>query len=82
MKKVLAGAVGIVSSVVLLGLTLVSASIYSLYLTNPGSASGWDKNLGPFGTALRQIGTLPLVLCALLFLGGVYYVIVGIKQKS
>ena len=44
--------------------------------------SGWDKNLGPFGTALRQIGTLPLVLCALLFLGGVYYVMVEIRQNS
>ena len=81
MKKILVGSVGILSSVILFGLTLVSAAIYSLYLTNSGAAGGWDTNLGPFGTALQEIGVLPLFICALLFLVGVYYIVVGSKQE-
>lgn len=82
MKKLLVGFVGIVSSVILFGLTVVSASIYSLYLTSSGGAGGWNTNLGPFGTALQEIGLVPLVICALLFLVGVYYIVVGLKEEQ
>jgi hypothetical protein len=80
-KKVLVGSVGILSSVILFGLTLVSASIYSLYLTNSGGTGGWDTNLGPFWAAVQEIGILPLIICVLLFFGGIYYMVVGIKEQ-
>lgn len=79
MKKIVVGSVGVLSSVILFGLTLVSASIYSLYLATPGA--GWNGNLGPFGTALKEIGTRPLIICVILFLVGVYYMVDGFKEK-
>lgn len=81
MKKLIAGAVGVLASVILFGLTRVSAAIYALYLAQPGGA-GWNPNLGPFGTALRSIGTFPIIISVLLFLVGIYFIVLGFKEQK
>jgi hypothetical protein len=80
MKKLIVGAVGVLSSVILFGLTRVSAAVYALYLTQPGA--GWNTNLGPFGTALRSIGTFPIIISVLLFLVGIYFIVMGFKEPK
>ena len=78
MKKLLIGLVGIFSSVTLFGLTMVSVSIYSSVLTKGNI--GWDTQLGPFGTAFKEIGIVPFTLCVLFFIFGAYYVKTGLKE--
>lgn len=81
MKKLVIGGMGVISSAVLFGLTLVAAAVYSLYLSAPDIGGGFDSRFGLFSTALIEIGTIPLIMSALLFLGAVYYVIIGMKEK-
>ena len=73
------GGIGVLSSIVLFGMVLISAAVYSLYLTAP-DIGGYDTNLGVYGTAIKEIGTVPLVISGILFLGGIYYLIKGIKE--
>lgn len=81
LKKVIIGAIGVLSSVILFGLSLVSASIYSFYLTTSGGG-GWTPNLGPFGTALKEIGAFPVILSVLFFLVGIYFIVMGIRDQT
>ncbi|MDQ0191335.1 phosphatase [Alicyclobacillus cycloheptanicus] len=78
MKKLIAGAAAVVSSVILYGLTRVSAAIYALYLTQPNV--GWNTDSGPFGTAMRAVGTVPLIIAVLLFVVGACLVVAGIRE--
>lgn len=70
-KQVIAGGIGVLSGVILFGFTLVAAAVYSSYV----ATNGYFTNLGVFGTALKEIGVLPLIISALLFAGGVYILI-------
>lgn len=79
MKKLVIGSIGVLSSITLFGMTLISAAVYSLYLIKP-DIGGYDRNLGVFGTALKEIGTIPLILSGLLLLLGIYYLIRGVKE--
>lgn len=79
MKNLIVGGIGVLASILLFGVTLISASIYSLYLSRP-AGGGWDSNLGVFGTALFNIGTIPLLLSLVFFIIGARYVYKGIKE--
>ncbi|UPM52679.1 phosphatase [Gottfriedia acidiceleris] len=79
MKNLIVGGIGVLTSMLLFGVTLISASIYSLYLSQP-AGDGWDSNLGVFGTALINIGTIPLILSLVFFIVGIRYVYKGIKE--
>ncbi|KAB7709099.1 phosphatase [Bacillus aerolatus] len=79
MKKLIIGGTGVLSGVILFGMTLIAAAVYSLYLTAPDIGS-YDTNLGVFGTALKEIGNIPLIISLLLFIVGVFYLIKGIKE--
>jgi len=79
MKNVVIGGIGVLSSIILFGMTLISASIYSLYLSAEGG-EGWNSNLGVFGTALYNIGFIPLMLCVIFFFIGIYYLNKSIRD--
>ena len=76
MKHIVMGGIGLLSGAVLAGLTLVAASVYSLYI----SQSGWDTRYGVFGTALRDIGIFPLIISIGLAAGGFYFFVKGLKE--
>ncbi|MEW4305867.1 phosphatase [Rossellomorea marisflavi] len=69
MKKLATGLVLILSSAILYGSTLITASIYSTVISQEGF--GWDQRYGVFGTAFRKVGIVPLVLSVLLAVVGI-----------
>lgn len=79
MKNIVIGGIGVLSSIILFGMTLISSSIYSLYLSSE-SGEGWNSNLGVFGTALYNIGFIPLMLCVIFFFTGIFYLNKSIKE--
>ncbi len=60
-------------------MVLISAAVYSLYLSAP-DIGGYETDLDVYGTAIKEIGTVPLVVSGILFLVGIYYLIIGIKE--
>ncbi|MBT2655309.1 phosphatase [Bacillus sp. ISL-18] len=82
MKKLVIGAIGVISGVFLYGMTLIASAIYSLYLTAPDTGGGYDTDLGVFGTALKEIGTIPLIISIILFIAGIYYLYKGMKSNT
>lgn len=79
LKKMIIGGIGVLSSIVLFGMVLIAAAVYSLYLSAP-DIGGYETDLGVYGTAIKEIGIVPLVLSGVLFLVGIYYLIIGIKE--
>ncbi|WP_129692228.1 phosphatase [Gottfriedia acidiceleris] len=79
MKNLIIGGIAVLSSILLYGMTLISASIYSLYLTAPDYGGGWNRNYGVFGTALEKVGIFPLLLSVIFFVIGIRYIIKSIK---
>jgi hypothetical protein len=79
MKKMIIGSIGVLSGVLLYGLTLIASAIYTLYIVAP-NGGGYDRKLGVFGSALKEIGTMPLFIGGLFFLVGIFYIIIGIKE--
>ncbi|MGG0642561.1 phosphatase [Sporosarcina gallistercoris] len=70
MKNTNIGLVLLLSSAIIFGSALISASIYSLTLGGV-DGQGWNNNYGVFGTALLKVGTLPLLVTVLLVIAGV-----------
>nr|WP_157184162.1 phosphatase [Evansella cellulosilytica] len=68
-----------VISAVLYAATLITASIYSIVLIDIGS---WNSEFGLYGSALREVGTLPLTLAISFAVVGVYFIIIGITYKE
>ncbi|MDM5317294.1 phosphatase [Fictibacillus sp. b24] len=85
MKKLIIGSVFFISSIVLFGMTLISASIYSLYITTPdidGYIGGYDRSLGVYGTALKEVGIMPLFMSMVLLIAGIYLLVKGWPARS
>lgn len=74
-KNINIGLTLLLSSAIIYGSSLVSASIYSLVLSSE-SGEGWDTRYGIFGTALRQVGTLPVMLAVLLAIAGIVLIVI------
>ncbi|MDR7002173.1 phosphatase [Neobacillus niacini] len=67
-------------SSIIYGSALISASVYSQGLAG-NDGRGWDRRYGIFGTALREVGTLPIILSILLGLIGLSIVVTSIRKK-
>ncbi|WP_121612600.1 phosphatase [Mesobacillus foraminis] len=80
MKILTIGLTFLLSSSIIYGSTLISASVYSQVLTGTDGL-GWDNRYGVYGTALREIGTFPVILSILLGLIGVMLVVKSIRKK-
>jgi hypothetical protein len=78
MKNLNIGLAFLFFSVIIYGSVLLSAANYSKVLVQPGQS--WDNRYGIFGTALREIGTLPITLSILFGIAGVFFIVLSIKK--
>lgn len=68
-------------SSIIYGSALISASVYSQVLIGT-DGQGWDGRYGVFGTALREVGTLPITLSIIFGLVGVFFVVLSIREQN
>ncbi|ANU11061.1 hypothetical protein A1A1_14889 [Planococcus antarcticus DSM 14505] len=69
MKYVIIGGIGILSGIMLLGFTLVAAAVYALELSSVGYFEHW----GLYGSALIEIGIVPILISTSLFITGLTF---------
>ena len=77
MNRLIVGLPLLLSSVIIYGSTLISAAIYSGNLKD-----GWDSRYGVFGTALREVGQLPITFSILLALSGILIILDTLRKKQ
>ena len=70
----------LLSSAIIYGSSLISASIYSLVLSREGG-EGWDSRYGIFRTALIKVGTLPVMIAVLLAIIGIVLIVIQKRKK-
>ena len=58
------------------GSALISAAVYSQVLI----ADGWERRYGIFGTALREVGILPITIAILLGIAGVFLIVKPVRS--
>ena len=68
------GLVLLLSSAIIYGSALISSSIYSLVLGGV-DGQGWSRDYGIFGTALREVGTVPIIIVVLLSVVGIFLLV-------
>lgn len=78
MKNTNVGLTILLMSAIIYGSALISASVYSQVLVMEGI--GWDTRYGIFGTALKQVGIIPIMISILLGIVGVYFTVVSIRK--
>ena len=64
-------------STIIFGATIIAAAIYSNILIHP--SQGWSSNYGIYGTAIREIGTMPLII--ILALAGLGFIATHFFKK-
>lgn len=79
MKTAIIGLAFLATSAVIYGATLIAASIYTHVLLE--GSQGWDTRYGVYGTALREVGTLPTTLSVLSGIIGLFFIILSIRKK-
>lgn len=77
MTNLIIGGIGLITSIILFGMTVIPSAVYSLIL----SERGYDSNLGLFWTVLFNIEIIPLMVSGIFFFIGIFYLIKGIKEK-
>ena len=73
------GPILLLSSAIIYGSVLISASSYSSTLSGVGG-QGWDTRYGVFGTALREVGTIPLIIATVSVIAGVIIMVFQDKK--
>ena len=81
MKPMLIGLTCVLVSAILYGSTLIAAAIYSRLLGETDGL-GWDSRYGIYGTALRDIGTIPLGLAVLTAVTGIALIVLSLRGES
>lgn len=69
MKLIFIGGICVLSSTLLFGLTLVAAAVYALEL----SSTGYSIQFGLYGSALLEIGVVPILLSLIMASMGCYF---------
>jgi len=64
----------LLSSAIIYGSALISASVYAQTLTGT-DGQGWNTQHGVFGTALREVGTIPIIISVFLAILGMIFVV-------
>lgn len=80
-KNINLGLTLLVVSSIIFGSAWISASVYSRGLTGDDGL-GWDRRYGIFGTALREVGTIPISLSILIGLVGLYIVVKSVRTTK
>lgn len=78
MKNTILGGVGILSGVILFGFTLVAAAVHSLSLRE----FGYSTDLGVYGTALQEVGVIPIIISVVLFGFGIGFWFMGKEAEK
>lgn len=73
------GLILLLSSTVVYGSALISASIYSQTFVGT-DGQGWDSQYGVFGAALRDIGMIPIIIAVLLAIAGIIFIVKSKKD--
>lgn len=76
MKQLIAGGIGMLSGVMLLGFTLVAAAVYAPHM----AMYGYTERYGLYGSALLDIGIAPLIFSAVLMLSGLVFLYQAIDR--
>lgn len=80
MKRLWIGLTCLMVSAILYGSTLIAAAVYSGLLMGDGGL-GWDFRYGVFGTALIEVGTLPLVLAVIAGGTGIVLILLEFRKN-
>lgn len=80
-KNVNVGLTLLLLSSIIYGSALISASVYSQVLVVVDGL-GWNTRYGVYGTALREVGTLPIALSIILGIVGVFFVVISIRKEE
>ncbi|GAA0440873.1 hypothetical protein GCM10008983_17460 [Lentibacillus halophilus] len=78
MKNTNIGLILFLSGAIIYGAALIAASVYSQTLVGT-DGQGWDGRYGVFGTALREMGIIPIVIAIVLGVIGIILIIPGTK---
>lgn len=62
------------------GAAIIAASVYSLVLSGDGG-QGWDRRYGVFGTALIEVGAIPVTLSIISCLIGLGLIGYSLQKK-
>ncbi|WP_100012148.1 hypothetical protein [Lentibacillus sediminis] len=75
MKKFIIGIAASLTSIILFGMTFIGSAIYSTTLTS------WRTDAGKFGTALIDIGMIPIIISVILIGSGIYFIVTEMKGE-
>ncbi|WP_053217826.1 hypothetical protein [Virgibacillus senegalensis] len=78
MQKTYIGLAFLLLSAIIYGSTLIAASNYSYVLLE----NGWNGQIGIFGTALKEVGTIPIIIAILLGVIGVVLILKAYINKQ
>ncbi|MCM3584727.1 phosphatase [Mesobacillus maritimus] len=78
MKHSIIGLTLLIASAIIYGASLIAASIYSQVLAQV--VGEWDSRYGIFGTALREVGSVPLTIAILLGLLGGFLIVKSFRK--
>jgi len=78
MKHPIIGLTLLIASAIIYGASLIAASIYSQVLAQV--VGEWDSRYGLFGTALREVGSVPLTIAILLGLLGGFLIVKSFRK--
>ncbi|MCA1065742.1 phosphatase [Rossellomorea sp. AcN35-11] len=81
MKNPIVGLLFLLVSSIIYGSALISASVYSRVLASDGGP-GWDTRYGIFGTALVEVGTVPIILAISFGIIGVTIIVLSVKERQ
>ncbi|WP_051302458.1 hypothetical protein [Salibacterium aidingense] len=79
MKNTIIGLFLLFLSAILYSSTLIAASVYSQTLAG-NDGQGWNTNHGVFGTAIREIGGVPITLSILSGLIGLTFFVLSFEK--
>ncbi|TYS17776.1 hypothetical protein FZC78_07910 [Rossellomorea vietnamensis] len=70
----------LILSAILYGSAIIAASVYSLVLSGDGGP-GWSRVYGIFGTALIEVGAIPVTISIISCLIGLGLIGYSLKKK-
>lgn len=78
-KDTIIGLVLLLSSAIIYASTLISAAIYSQTFAGT-DGQGWNAQHGVFGTAIREMGTVSIIIAILLVIVGIIFIVKSRKD--
>jgi hypothetical protein len=77
MNRLLVGLTLLLCSAIIYGATLISAAVYA----ENQKTFGWSSSYGLFGTALKELGTVPIIISILSAITGLLFIVDTLRKK-